>query len=154
MLPLDRTEWLRESKPGSVLLSDDILLFLYIVRVCIAERPVPHSIFVCHAEIESPADDWVRTVVCKRLSRLCSYDWLSIYLFSWFVFWEIYLLEPYQLLISTVAGKMNWLFCSRTFSFVRVGQRVATCREVLANLLDISCSSEWKKSKIWPSQCG
>ena len=75
-------EWLRESKPGSVLLSDNSLLFLLPrMRPYSRKASTTFDIFR-HAEIESPADDLVRTAVCKRLSRLRSCDWLSICLFS------------------------------------------------------------------------
>ena len=57
-------------------------MFLYYVErivVRIAERRVPF--FKCKyssTEVESLADDWVGTRVCKLLSSLCCYDWLSI----------------------------------------------------------------------------
>ena len=100
-LPLDRSEWLRESKPGSVLLSDDLFLFLQ-------PRASPHSrkastIFdiIRHAEIESPADDWVRTGVCTHLSGLRYHDWLSISLFSRFVpYFSFRKRDTFYLLIS------------------------------------------------------
>ena len=76
-LPFEWSERLRESKPGSVLLSDNSV-FLHRGRVRIAERPAPFSILVRFAKIESLADDWVGTGVCKLSSSLCCYDWLSM----------------------------------------------------------------------------
>ena len=77
ILPFEWLERLRESKPGSVLLSDDIV---FSPRGCvrIAFGPAPFfNFWVRFAKMRSPADDWVGTGVCKLSSSLCCYDWLS-----------------------------------------------------------------------------
>ena len=53
-------------------------MFLQNGRVRIAFWRAPFSFLVCDAKVESLADDWVGTGVCKLSSSLCCYDWLSM----------------------------------------------------------------------------
>ena len=77
-LPFEWSERLRESKPGSVLLSDDIIVPAPpSVQIAFARAPFAITYFDC-AGVKSLADDRVRTGVCKLSSSLCCYDWLSM----------------------------------------------------------------------------